>query len=171
RLAAGHYRVDRDLLDGCGGESRRHQPQHLLRIARGAVEHAQDALLGRRHQRQPVRPAAPEHRLLFVLILADLDAARFETGLVEAHLETLDDAGLDILGAASRALFGEAIAEPAHTSEALPLAAVPAIGTGDLAAALEADQGRHDLDLELKRDIERELLHRSAHGVGERRIV
>src|SRR5205823_10863280 len=128
---------------------------HLLRVARGAVEHAQDALLGRRDQGQPVRPAAPEHRFLLVLVLADLDAARFEAGLVEAHLEAFDNAGLDILGAAARALLRQAVAKPAYPGQPLPFAAVPAIGAGDLAAALEADQGGHDLDLQLVRYVER----------------
>src|SRR5205085_5463953 len=112
-----------------------------------------------------------EHHLLLVLVLADLDAARFETGLVEAHLEPLDDAGLDVLGAAARTLLRQAVAEPAYPGQPLPFAAVPAIGAGDLAAAFEADQGRHDLDLQLMRDIEREVVHRARHGVGERRIV
>src|SRR6266851_2702225 len=121
RLAPRHHHVDRDLLDLRPSERRRHQPDDLLRVARGAVEHAQDALLGRRHQRQPVRPAAREHRLLLVLVLADLDAARFEPGLVETHFEALDGARLDVLRAAARASFGQAASEPGEPGKPLPL--------------------------------------------------
>src|SRR5205823_12376594 len=100
---------------------------HLLRVARGAVEHAQDALLGPRHQRQPVRPAAREHRLLLVLVRADLDPARPQPGFVEADLQPFDDPALDILGAAARPGSGATVAEIADPGDPLPLAAVPAI--------------------------------------------
>ena len=41
--------------------------------ARRAVEHAQHPLDGRRHDGQPVGPAALEHRLLLVLGVAELE--------------------------------------------------------------------------------------------------
>jgi hypothetical protein len=85
---------------------------------------------------------------MLVLLRADLDAAGFEPGLVEADLEPFDDPRLDILGAAAGTGFGKIAAEIADAAEPLPLAAVPAISTADLAACLEADQGRHDFDLE-----------------------
>ncbi len=129
-------------------ERRRHQPQHLPRVARRAVEHAQDALFGRRNERQPIRPPARKHRLLLVLILADFDPPRSEPGLVEADLEAFDHTRLDILGAAAGARLGEIAAEAGNAGQALPFAAVPAIGAADLAPLYEADQGRHDLDLE-----------------------
>src|SRR4029077_14364525 len=113
-----------------------------------AVEHAQHALLRRRHQRQTVRPAAREHRLLLVLVLADFDAARSEPGFVEAHFQALDHARLDILGAAAGSRLGKIAAEAGNAGQALPFAAVPAIGAADLAPPGEPDQGRHDLDLE-----------------------
>src|SRR5207253_11292975 len=43
-----HHRIDRDFLDANRGKRRRHQAQHLLRVARRAIEHAQYALFGRR---------------------------------------------------------------------------------------------------------------------------
>jgi hypothetical protein len=83
------------------------QPDHLLWVARGAVEHLEHALLGRRHQRQAVRPTALEHRLLLVLVPADLDAARPQAGFVEADFQPFDDPRLDVLGAAARPCVGK----------------------------------------------------------------
>ena len=171
RLAPGHHGVDRDLLDRCRVERGRHQPDDLLRVARGAVEHAQDTLLARRHERQPVRPTAREHRLLLVLVIAQFDATRAKPGLIEADLETLDDPRLYIFGATARTLIRQPVAEPNDTREALPFAAVPAIGPRDLAAAFEADQGRHDLDFQPVRHVKREVVHRGGHRVGEGGIV
>src|SRR5262249_38864529 len=133
RLAPRHHGVDRDLLDRRRSEPRWHEAEHFLRVARRAVEHAQNALLGRRYQRQPIRPAAPEHRLLLVLILADFDPSRSEPGLVEADFEALNDTRLDILGAAAGARFRQLAAEPRNAGQALPFAAVPAIGAVDFA--------------------------------------
>ena len=154
RLAAGHHRVDRDFFDrrpaSAGGTS----PTTSCGIAAGAVEHAQHALLGRRHQRQPVRPAAREHRLVFVLVVAQFDAARFEAGLVEADLQVLEGAGLDVLRAAAGAKLRQAGADALEAADAFPLAAIPAIGAVHLQPIGAADQGRHDLDLQRVRDLE-----------------
>ena len=171
RLTARHYRIDRYLFDGRRCQVGRSQSQNFLRIARRAVEHAQHSLLGRRHQRQPIRPAAREHRLLLVLIAPDLDAARFEPGLVEANSEPLEHPGLDILGAAAGAGLRQIPAEPGNAADPLPFAAVPAIGAPDLAAALEADQGRHHLDPEPVRGVEHRVVNPSWHGFGKGRIV
>ena len=60
RLAARHHRVDRHLLDRAGREVGRDQAHDLVGLALGAAQHAQDALVGRRHDRQAVGPAALE---------------------------------------------------------------------------------------------------------------
>jgi hypothetical protein len=102
-------------------------------------------------------------RLLLVLVLADFDVARFETGLVEADFEAFDYPGLDVLGAAAGPRLGQVAAEPGNAAQALPLAAIPTVGAGDLAARLEPDQSRHDLDLEPMRHVERGIVDTSRH--------
>ncbi len=67
RLAARHHGVDRHLLDGAGREVGRNQAHDLVGLAVGAAQHAQDALVGRRHDGQAVAPAALEagfHRIV-----------------------------------------------------------------------------------------------------------
>ena len=66
-LAAGHHRVDRDLLDRALDEVGRHDGDDVVGRAGRALEHPQHARLGRRHDRQAVGPAAVEQRLQLVL--------------------------------------------------------------------------------------------------------
>ena len=53
----------------------------------------------------------------------------------------------------SRLETGAVAAEPSDPGQTSPFAAVPAIGTVDLATRFEADQSRHDLDLQPMRDV------------------
>src|SRR6202022_2477836 len=94
-----------------------------------------------------------------------------EPGLVEAHLQSLDCARLNIPGAAARARFRQAAAEPGAPGEALPFAAVPAKGARNLAAIFQPNQRRYDLDLQAMRDVERGVVDRLRHGLGEAWIV
>ena len=52
--AAGHHRVDRDLLDGRLAAVGRHDADDVLRVARRVLEHRHDALGRRRDDRQAV---------------------------------------------------------------------------------------------------------------------
>ncbi len=69
-------------------------------LAGGALEHAQDALLGRRDDRQPVGPAACVHRLDVVLALGELDAARAQPPAGEPDAQLVDAVGVDAQRAA-----------------------------------------------------------------------
>ena len=57
RPAAGHDGVDRDLLDRRLCPERRDLSDDVVRVRVDPREHRLDARLGRRHDRQPVRPA------------------------------------------------------------------------------------------------------------------
>ena len=70
-LAARHHRVDGDLLDRRLAAVGRHDADDVLRVARRVVEHRDDALGRRRHDRQAVGQAALVERLERVLELAD----------------------------------------------------------------------------------------------------
>src|SRR4029077_19036106 len=108
---------------------------------------------------------------LLVLVLTDFDPPRSEPGLVEADLEALDHARLDILGATAGSRLRQIAAEPGDAAEALPFAAIPAIGAANLAPLGEPDQGRHDLDLEAIRYVERRVVDAPRHGLGKSRVV
>ena len=74
-LAAGHHGVDGDLLDGALDEVGRHDRRRSRR-ARATCPRASRSTrrLGRRHDGQAVGPAAVEHRLELVLEHGELDA-------------------------------------------------------------------------------------------------
>ena len=76
------------------GEVGRHAAHDLVRPALRAREHAQDALVGRRHHGQAVRPAALEAGLHRVVPLAHLDLAGGEARVAVADDEPLVHAGL-----------------------------------------------------------------------------
>ena len=78
--AAGHDRVDRDLLDGRAAAVGRHDADEVLRMARRVLEHRDDALGRRRDNRQPVGHAARVQRLERVLELADRRARARRSG-------------------------------------------------------------------------------------------
>ena len=138
----------------------------------GAAQHAQDALVGRRHDRQAVGPAALEAGLHRIVPVADGDLARLQAGIAVARDQRLVHAGLDALGAAAR-LPGRAGRCPQRQSPASRIhsLALPAHGALDLAAVLEADQRRHGLDVEAERALERVVVEHRAHARREGRIV
>ena len=74
--AAGHHRVDRDLLDCRPAAVGRDHAHQLLRIAGGVIEHRYHPLGGRRHDRQPIGQPPFVHRLKGILELAELELAR-----------------------------------------------------------------------------------------------
>ena len=58
---------------GCNRPPAMTDVHHLVRRAGGAGQHPEHPRLGRRHHRQPVRPAAIEHGLGLVLEIGQLD--------------------------------------------------------------------------------------------------
>ena len=92
-LAAGHHRVDRDLLDRAGRVVRRDRADHLLRIAGRAPEHAQHPHRGRRDHGQPVAPAAGEAELVLVLGRVHVDDPRLQGRGSEGDLQNFRHAG------------------------------------------------------------------------------
>ena len=82
---ARHHGSDGDLLDGDVDEIGRDGRDDLVERSRRASEHAQHALLGRRHDGEAVGPPALEHQLELVLELGDLDAARAQDRGTEPH--------------------------------------------------------------------------------------
>ena len=147
------------------------QPDDLVGLALGAAQHAQDALVGRRHDRQAVGPAALEAGLHRIVPVADGDRARLQAGIAVARDQRLVHAGLDALGAAARLPGRQALALGGIAGEPHPFLALPAHGALDLAAVLEADQGRHGLDVEAERALELVVVDHRAHAGREGRIV
>ena len=138
-----------------GDEVGRDQADDLVGLALGAAQHAQDALVGRRHDRQPVAPAALEAGLDRIVPFADRDRARL-AGRGRRSARSAPRARR-----ARRSWSRSPAATPAGPSpcgggagEPHPFGAIPAHGALDLAAAFEADQGRHGLDVEVERALE-----------------
>ena len=171
RLAARHHRVDGDLLDRARRQVRRNQSHDLVGLALGAAQHAQDALVRRRHDRQAVAPAALEAGLPRIVPVADRDLARLQAGLAVARDQRLLHAGLDRLGAAARLPGRQAVAFRSVAGDAQPLGAIPADRALDFPAALVADQRRHGLDLQVKRLFEREIVDHGLHARRKGRVV
>ena len=146
RLAAGHHGVDRHLLDRAGLEVGRHEAQHFARIAGRAVEHGEHPRLGRRHHRQPVRPAAVVGGLDLVLQRRQRHPPGLEARRAEARGQRLRHSRLDILCPAAGTEGRQVGAEAVEARQALPLGAVPAPGSLDLLTVLAPYQRRHDLD-------------------------
>ena len=130
-------------------------------LRRGAFEHAHDARVGRRHDGQAVGPAAVEAGFDLVVPFADDDAAGGEAGVAVAGDELLPDAGLARLRAAAGAHGRQTRAEIFAASHALPFGAIPSERARDFLAVLKADHGRHRLDLESERLLQRRVVHRS----------
>jgi hypothetical protein len=80
-------------------------------------------------------------------------------------------AGLDALGTTARLPGRQALALGGSAGEPHPFLALPAHGALDLTAVLEADQGRHGLDVEPERALERIVVEHRAHTRREGRIV
>jgi hypothetical protein len=66
--AAGHDRVDRDLLDGGAAEIRRHQRDQLAGLTARARDHRGDALARGRNDGKAVGDAALEESLEGILL-------------------------------------------------------------------------------------------------------
>jgi hypothetical protein len=171
RLAACHHGIDRHFLDSTGREVGRDQPHDLVGLALSAAQHAQDALVGRRHDGEPIGPAALEAGLHRIVPIADGDLARLQPGIAVARDQRLVHAGLDALGAAAGLPVGQALALGGGAGEPHPFLALPAHGALDLAAVLEADQGRHGLDVEAEGAFKRIVVEHRAHARREGRIV
>ena len=135
-LAAGHDGVDRDLLDRARRQVGRHQAEHLVGPARGALQHAQHPLGGRRHHRQAVGPAAVVAGLDRVFGVAEPIWREARPVSPKRTSSVFGDARLERLRAAARAQLGQPGAERGVAADALPVAAVPAVGALDLAAVL-----------------------------------
>ena len=84
-LASGHDRIDRHLLDGAWHEVRRDGADHLVCLARGALQHAQDAIIGWRYDRQTIRPAAIETRFDRIVPFTDFDLAGLDGRVAESR--------------------------------------------------------------------------------------
>ena len=121
--AAREHRVDRDLLHRAVHEVRRHDRDDLVGCPRGALEHPQHPGLGRRHDRQPVGPAAVEERLVLVLQLRQVDATAGQPPGPEPHREAVDLVGVQRAAAAPRPLLGQPLPQRRHAGERLPLRA------------------------------------------------
>ena len=144
-LAARHHRVDGEFFDGAGHPVRRNFADDLAGIAFAPRQHADDALGGRRHHRQPIGPAALEAGFKLVLGHGEFDSARPEGGM--ARGEPLSHSRLECARAAARAERRQPFAEVGYAGELAPLRPVPAddarIARIVFAAA---QQGRHDFD-------------------------
>ena len=170
-LAARHHRVDRNLLDSELDQVGRAQAQNLAGIAAGAREHPEHPLLGGDDDRKAVGPAALVDRLDLVLVIAERDAARVEPRLAEADPEVLQGAGLDVQRSAARPHRREVRADARHAADALPFGAVPAVGARHFLAAVQADQGGHDLDAEPVRYVQRGVVDAGLERLGEAGVV
>ncbi len=74
--AAGHDRVDRDLLDGAFDQVGRNHRDDFVGLPRGPGEHPRDPLRRRGHERKAVGPTSVVHRFGLVLVRAEFDAPR-----------------------------------------------------------------------------------------------
>ncbi|MEZ5266125.1 MAG: hypothetical protein R2755_31040 [Acidimicrobiales bacterium] len=146
RFAAGHHRVDGHLLDGDGDQLRRHHRHHVLRLAGGALEHAQHACLGGRDHREPVGPAPLEQRLHLVFERGELEAAGAQHPALEADPQLVHQVGVDRQRAAARSVLRQLGPEAPDAGERLPLGSRPAFATVGLAAVLHPEQGGYRLD-------------------------
>ena len=64
RHAAGHHRIDRQLLQRSPGVAGLHDAQGSGRVGAGAGQHRPDGGLGRRNDRQPIGPPLPPEVIL-----------------------------------------------------------------------------------------------------------
>ena len=101
-LAAGEHRVDGDLLDRALDEIGRHDRDDLVGRSVRAIEHAQHARFGRRHDRQAVAPTAIEHRLCLVFEVGELHTPRVQLRALEPDAQIVGNRGIDGQRAAPR---------------------------------------------------------------------
>ena len=169
-LATRHHCADCDLLDGARCIVRRDSADHLLRIARRSLEHAQYPYRGRRDHRQPVAPASGEAQFVLVLGGRYIDDPRRQRRRSERDLQNLRHARVHALRAASRPEFGEIAPEWVEPGDADPLGAVPAHRAHGLGAPVETNQRRYRLDIEAPRMLQRTVVDR-VQARRKRRIV
>jgi hypothetical protein len=93
--AAGHDRVDRDLLHGRRGEIGRDDRDHVLWVAGRSREHAKDALGRRGNNGKPVGESPVKEKLHRVVALRDLDATRPNRTPPRLSRQPFRDSGLD----------------------------------------------------------------------------
>ena len=79
--AAGHHGIDGRLLHRAGREVGRNIPDNFVRRPRRARQHPRDAQVGRRHDRQPVRPAAVEEAVSIGSSWSSTTILRAESGM------------------------------------------------------------------------------------------
>ena len=171
RQATGHDRVDRHFLDRAFLHVRRDDADDLVRLARGALQHAQDALVGRRHDRQPVGPA-PAERLLDRVVPAGIgDLARLHRHLAVARLQQLMHAGFDTFRPAAGLVFRQPFAQPLDAGQFLPVFPVPAKCAFHFLPLLAANQGGHEFDVVMERLFQRCVIDHPGHAVGKIRVV
>ena len=168
--AAGHHGVDGDLLDRAGHQVGRDDRDDLVRRPGRPGEHPQHPVLGGRHDRQPVGPAARVRRLDVVLEVGQLDLPAGQDAPAEAPLQLLLGARLDAQAAAARPVVGQALPEPGDAAHALPVLAPPALQPLHLAAVPDAQQRRDGLDAEPPAALQRPVVGHRQPG-RERRVV
>ena len=107
---------------------------------------------------------------MLVLGHVHVDDAGLQGRLAERDLQDLRHAGVHTLRAAARLEVRESGAEGVEPGHPVPLGAVPADRALGLGAAFDADEGRHRLDGQTPRVLERAIVD-GVDAVRKRRIV
>ena len=155
RLATGQYRVDRDLLNRHRHQVWRHQAYDFIRLAAGALEHAQHPHRCRRHHRQAIAPTTLEAGFHRVFGAAHVDLARLQANITKGQFQLFADTRLQRLGATARAHHRQRLAQLGQAGQLSPVFLVPAVGALDFHAVLDPNQRRHKLDAKVEGVFER----------------
>ncbi len=105
RLAAGHGRVDGDLLDGGQAEGGFQDGDYFLRVSTRCLQHPFHKLGRRRHQGQAVAPLILQEQAVHPVEGVQQVVALDVDGLRLGHQFLNDGAGLDGLGEAGDEFF------------------------------------------------------------------
>ncbi len=160
RLAAGQHRVDGDFFDRHRHQVRRHQPDHVVGLAAGALEHAQHPHRCRRHHRQAIAPTTLEAGFHRVFGAAHVDLARLQANITKGQFQFLGNPRLQRLRAATRAHHRQRLAQLSQAGQLSPVFLVPAVGALDFHAVLDPNQRRHKLDAKVEGVFERFVVQR-----------
>ena len=104
---------------------------------------------------------------MLVLVRADLDLPRLEGDATQANGEFVRDVRIGAEGPATGPLLGQVEAECRHAGQMFPLAAVPTDRACRLAAMLDAQKRRHDLDAELEGALEPGIVDDAGTSAGK----
>ena len=159
RRAAGHDRVDRDLLDGRAAVVGRNHGHEVLRVAGGGVEHLDDALGRGRDKRQPVGEATVVQGLHHVLELSDLELARAQAAARarRSRRQPRRHARIARHARAAGSPRGQPLEVERHAGalrerrQPCPVEALHAVALID---AVEEHEGRHRLGVKARRELE-----------------